>query len=205
MPGGTSQRHAGQLLLVVLTLAARHHLPSTASAAGVPDPASDFEVLGVAFRNRSLGLDAAFAELGHQCSPKPGGVAVSHFGGPHGRQRGAAARQGGNRAERGRVLSYTPNRQWPVDATASRTALVMAVGSPAQRFTERMQVGHARLSPLRHCRSGGVVSTNVLLSAAHTHGTQTPRLFPTGRNPCQCPLCVPQPAASASMPEAALQ
>jgi hypothetical protein len=69
--------HATHLLLALLALAAhrRHPLlpggfgggPVMASAAvGVPDPGSDFAVLGVPFRNRSLGLGGAFAELGHQ-------------------------------------------------------------------------------------------------------------------------------------------
>ena len=141
MQSGTSRWHATQLLLL-LTLAAHHQRLSwaleAASAAALPDPAANFEVLGIPFRNRSLGLDNAFAELGHQCSRKPGGVHISQFTGPHGRQRVATARQG--KVEHGKVLSYTPNRLWPMDSTASRTALVMALGGPVQRFTEHMRV-----------------------------------------------------------------
>lgn len=103
-----------------------------------PDGAGNFEVLGVAFRNRSLGLDRAFMQLGHQCSPKPRAHSSEAGSGPHGRDRAAAAAEAA--APRSAVARYTPNRQWPVEATAGRTALVMAIGGPVQRFMRVMQV-----------------------------------------------------------------
>ncbi len=88
------------------------------SAPGHPSTNLDFEVDGVVFRNRSLGLDRVFDALGHQCSP--------------GRPQPPAP------ADR---LTYTPNRRWPSDAKHGRTALVVVVGGPPQRFLQRMEVG----------------------------------------------------------------
>ena len=82
-----------------------------------PSSSLDFEVEGVDFRNRSLGLDRGFDVLGHQCSP--------------GRVEPPAP------ADR---RTYTPNRRWPSDAKHGRTALVVLVGGPPQRFQQRMEV-----------------------------------------------------------------
>lgn len=76
----------------------------------------EFEVEGVVFHNKSLGLDRSFDVLGHQCSP-------------------------GRPAQPDARLTYTPNRRWPSDARHGRTALVVLIGGPLQRFADRMKVG----------------------------------------------------------------
>ncbi len=83
----------------------------------MPSGSLDFEIEGILFHNRSLGLDRAFDVLGHQCS--------------------SGQMQPQPPADR---MTYTPNRHWPANAKAARTALVVAIGGPPQRFQQHMQV-----------------------------------------------------------------
>jgi hypothetical protein len=81
----------------------------------LPSPALNFEVNGILFHNKSLGLDHNFGTFGHQCAP------------------------GKSRPVGDGLLSYTPNRYWP-DAKEGRIAFVIAVGGPLRRYLDNMLV-----------------------------------------------------------------
>lgn len=97
--------------------------PSASSSHFQPSSELDFEIDGILFHNKSLGMDRHFDVLGHQCSP--GKPPLPEDG----------------------TVRYTPNRVWPTHAKDGRAALVVALGGPLERFLKNMEVSLLTLMP----------------------------------------------------------
>ncbi|CAL8469592.1 g9133 [Coccomyxa elongata] len=115
---------------------------------GTPSGSLDFEIEGILFHNRSLGLDHAFDVLGHQCS--------------------SGRMQPQPLADR---MTYTPNRHWPANAKAARTALVVAIGGPPQRFQQHMEASWHGWRENFLARLAHSTSVIMLLDADYTDST----------------------------------